>query len=86
MRVGFRVKPMLVGEHLIPDKAATAEGFFKKLRLLRSRVEPDFNCGKPHRLPAASLIGFQLSRHRLLFPFPTGCGNKGIDFYPKLPG
>ena len=35
MGIGFRVKPLLVGEHLIPDKAAAAEGFFKKLRLLR---------------------------------------------------
>lgn len=84
MGIGFRVKPLLVGEHLIPDKAAAAEGFFKKLRLLRGGIEPDFNCGKPHCLPAVSLTGFQLSRHRLPFPFSASCGNKGIPSYLLL--
>ncbi len=43
MGVSFYVKPLLVGEHTVPDVAAAAEGLFKEFGLLRRGIEPDPN-------------------------------------------
>ena len=45
MDAGLVVKPSLVGEHLIPDVAAAAEGLFEKLRLFCCGVKPHFDGG-----------------------------------------
>ena len=61
------VEPLLVSEHLVPEVAAAAKGFFKQLRLGRGGVEPGLDGGVLDDLPL-STAGF--SRH--FRPTPSG--------------
>ena len=66
---GFQIEPLLVGEHLVPDVAAAAEGFFEKLGLGRVGIEAGLDGGEPD-CPAVFkclALGF-LHRHDLAHP------------------
>ena len=67
--VGFQVKPLLVGQHPVPDVPAAAKGLFKQLRLGLRGAEPDLEggildnpailcalCARSARHPAPSLL------------------------------
>ena len=41
-RAGFEVEALLVGQHVVPDPAAAAEGFLEQLLLLGRGVDADF--------------------------------------------
>ena len=47
MRSRLGVEPLLIHQHLVPDVAAAAEGFFKQFLLGLVGVELDFEGGKP---------------------------------------
>ena len=46
----FKIKSLLIGQHLIPDIPAAAKGFFKQLGLGCIGIEPDFDCDMTYAL------------------------------------
>ena len=70
MRPGFRIKPLLVGEHLVPDVPAAAEGLLKQLSLGRGRTETDLERCVPKNL---AVCGLRFPRH---FPHTSVCSGQ----------
>ena len=66
MDAGLDIKPLLVGEHPVPDIAAATKGLLKKLSLRRVRIEPGLDGGVADLLPVFTRC-FGFPRH----PLPT---------------
>ena len=59
----LQIESLLVGEHLVPEVAATVKGLFKELRLLLSGIEPCLN-GDVLETLSAFFEGFFFPCHR----------------------
>ena len=64
MSTSFLIESLLIGEHLIPDVAAAAEGLLKQLRLGRGGIEPDLEGGEANGFAVLRFHAFGfLPRH-----------------------
>ena len=67
MGIGFKVEPLLVSQHPVPDVAAAAEGLFKQLGLHFVGIEAGFDGAVLYNspLPRSLYLLKALFRHSL---------------------